>query len=223
MIPDQRPEITLDQFQDTTLYQFLVLGGNVSDDYGLARLALFYRFESADDPSETSPKYQAYDLPLDRKQNNQSYYHQWKVDTLQLKPGDKIRYYLKVWDNDAINGYKSAKTAAYVFQVPDKQVIKDNLDKSSAETQSQISKTVQQAEQLEESVDDLEKKLRGKKELNWQDKEKLEDILKQREALEKQLKELQEQNESMNQQREQFDEQSEKHAEANQSTAKPHG
>ena len=210
VIPDQRPEITLDQFQDTTLYQFLVLGGNVSDDYGLARLALFYRFESADDPSETPPKYQAYDLPLDRKQNNQSYYHQWKVDTLQLKPGDKIRYYLKVWDNDAINGYKSAKTASYVFQVPDKQVIKDNLDKSSAETQSQISKTVQQAEQLEESVDDLEKKLRGKKELNWQDKEKLEDILKQREALEKQLKELQEQNESMNQQREQFDEQSEK-------------
>ena len=44
VIPDQRPEITLDQFQDTTLYQFLVLGGNVSDDYGLARLALFLPF-----------------------------------------------------------------------------------------------------------------------------------------------------------------------------------
>ena len=60
-------------------------------------------------------------------------------------------------------GISLLKTAAYVFQVPDRQVIKDNLDKSAAETQSQISKTVQQAEQLEESVDDLEKKLRGKK------------------------------------------------------------
>ena len=211
VIPDQRPTITLDQFQDTTLYQFLVLGGNVSDDYGLARLALFYRFESPeDDPSSKPSHYSIYDLPLNRKQNNQSYYHQWNVDTLQLKPGDKIRYFIKVWDNDAINGYKSAQTASYVFQVPDKQVIKDNLDKSSAETQSQISKTVQQAEQLEQAVDDLEKKLRGKKELNWQDKQKLEDILKQREALEKQLQELQEQNESLNQQREQFDERSEK-------------
>ena len=210
VIPDQRPEITLDQIQDTSLYQFMVLGGNVSDDYGLARLALFYRFESADDPSATPPKYQAYDLPLDRKQNNQSYYHQWNMDTLQLKPGDKIRYFLKVWDNDAINGYKSAKTASYVFQIPDRRKIKDNLEKSAAETQSQISKTVEQAEQLEQSVEDLEKKLRGKKDLNWQDKEKLEDILKQREALEKQLKELQKQNESMNQQREQFDERSEK-------------
>jgi hypothetical protein len=209
VVPDRLPEISLDQMQDTTLYRFLVLGGNVSDDYGLARLALFYKFESDDNP-DTPTRYRAYDLPINRKQNTQSYYHQWDVDTLRLKPGDKIRYFMKVWDNDAINGYKSTKTSTYVFQVPDQKTVRENLDKSSSETQSKISQTVQQAEQLEEAVDDLEKKLRGKKELNWQDKQKLEDILKQREALEKQLQELQEQNELMNQQREQFDERSEK-------------
>ena len=210
VIPDQHPEITLDQYRDTTLYQFLVLGGNVSDDYGLARLALFYTFESADEnPEDSKEKYHSLDLPLS-KQNNQSYYHQWDVDTFQLKPGDKIRYFLKVWDNDAINGYKSAKTSSYVFKVPDKQEIRENLEQSSAETQSQISKTVQQSEQLKKNIDDMEKKLRGKKELTWQDKQRLEDILEQRKELEKQLEELRKQNESTNQQREQFDERSEK-------------
>ena len=210
VIPDQHPEITLDQFRDTTLYQFLVLGGNVSDDHGLARLALFYKFESAEEtPKENKQKYRALDLPLNSKQNNQSYYHQWNVDSFQLNPGDKIRYFLKVWDNDAVNGYKSAKTASYVFKVPDKREIKENLEQSSAETQSQISKTVEQAEQLKENIDDIEKKLRGKKDLTWQDKQKLEDILEQRKELEKQLEELRKQNESTNKQREQFDDRSE--------------
>ena len=211
VIPDQYPEISLDQFRDTTLYQFLVLGGNVSDDHGLARLALFYKFESEEDAAEEdSQKYQSFDLPLNAKQSNQSYYHQWNVDSFQLKPGDRIRYFLKVWDNDAVNGYKSAKTASYVFKVPDKQEIKENLEQSSAETQSQISKTAQEAEQLKENISDVEKKLRGKKDLTWQDKQRLEDILKQRKELEKQLEELRKQNESTNQQREQFDEQNEK-------------
>ena len=211
VIPDQHPEITLDQFSDTTLYKFLVLGGNVSDDYGLARLALFYKFESVDENSEESKeKYQTLDLPLNSKQNNQSYYHQWNVDTFQLKPGDQIRYFLKVWDNDAVNGYKSAKTASYLFKVPDIEEMKENLEQSSAETQSQISKTAQEAEQLKENINEMEKKLRGKKDLTWQDKKRLEDILKQRKELEKQLEELRKQNESTNQQREQFDERNEK-------------
>ena len=210
VIPDEHPKISLDQFRDTTLYQFLVLGGNVSDDHGLARLALFYKFELGDDAvNDDKQKYQSLDLPLNAKQSNQSYYHQWNVDSFQLKPGDNIRYFLKVWDNDAVNGYKSAKTASYVFKVPDKQEIKENLDQSSAETQSQISKTAQDAERLKESIEDVEEKLRGKKDLTWQDKQRLEDILEQRKELEKQLEELRKQNESTNQQREQFDEQDE--------------
>ena len=207
VIPDQHPLISLDQFQDTTMYQFLVLGGNVSDDYGLVRLALLYKFEYADGRKS---EYKSIDLDFDPKQNNQSYYFQWDFDSLDLKPGDNIRYFMKVWDNDKLHDYKSSKTPSYVFRVPDKQEIKETIEKSSAETQTQISQTVQQAEQLKEDIDEVEKRLRGKKDLEWQDKQKIEDILQQREKLEKELQQLKEQNESTNQQREQFSEQNEK-------------
>jgi len=210
VIPDQNPQISLEQFQDTTLYQFLVLGGNVSDDYGLTQLSVFYRFEPMGEEGNSKKKYQKLRLPLDSKQNNQSYYYQWNVDTLGLSPGDKIRYFLKVWDNDAVNGYKSSQTSSYVFSIPDRETIRENLEKSSAETQSQISKTVQQAEQLKQDIEDVEKRLRGKKDLTWQDKQLLEDILKQRQELEKQLEQLKEQSQSSKMQREQFGEQSEK-------------
>ncbi|MEO1006611.1 MAG: DUF4175 family protein, partial [Cyanobacteria bacterium J06638_38] len=79
VIPDQTPQISLEQFQDTTLYQFLVLGGNVSDDYGLTQLSLFYKFEELEGEGNES-KYQRLNLPLNSRQNNQSYYYQWNVD-----------------------------------------------------------------------------------------------------------------------------------------------
>ncbi|WKN46101.1 DUF4175 family protein [Tunicatimonas pelagia] len=209
VIPDQEPQISLEQFQDTTLYQFLVLGGNVSDDYGLTQLALFYKFESLEE-GESKEKYRKMKLPLDSKQNNQSYYYQWNVDTLGLNPGNKIRYFLKVWDNDAVNGYKSSQTSSYVFSIPDRETIRENIEKSTAETQSQISKTVQQAEQLKQDIEEVEKRLRGKKDLTWQDKKLLEDIVKQRQDLEKQLEQLKEQSQASKMQQEQFGEQSEK-------------
>ena len=210
VVPDQNPQISLEQFQDTTLYQFLVLGGNVSDDYGLTQLALFYKFEAPAGEKKTDEKYQRRKLPLDSRQNNQSYYYQWNVDTLGLNPGDKIRYFLKVWDNDAVNGYKSAQTSSYVFSIPDRETIRENIEKSTAETQSQISKTVQQAEQLKQDIEEVEKRLRGKKDLTWQDKKLLEDIVEQRKELEKQLEQLKEQSQASKMQQDQFGEQSEK-------------
>ncbi|MGB3586373.1 MAG: DUF4175 family protein, partial [Tunicatimonas sp.] len=210
VIPDQNPQISLEQFQDTTMYKFLVLGGNVSDDYGLTQLALYYKFEALEEGKNSEEKYQRIRLPLDSKQNNQSYYYQWNVDTLGLNPGDKIRYFLRVWDNDAVNGNKSSQTSAYVFSVPDRETIRENIEKSTAETQSQISKTVQQAEQLKQDIEEVEKRLRGKKDLTWQDKQLLEDIVKQRQDLEKQLEQLKEQSQASKMQQEQFGEQSEK-------------
>jgi hypothetical protein len=209
VIPDQFPKINLEQFQDTTMYKFLVLGGNVSDDHGLTQLALYYRFERADEDKDTDKQYQRLKLSLDTRQINQSYYHQWQIDSFDLQPGDKIRYFLQVWDNDAVNGYKSSKTSSYVFSIPDREAIEESLNRSSEQTQSQISKTVQQAEQLKKELDEVEKKLRGKKELNWQDKQKLEDIIKKRQELEKQMQQMREQNEATNMKREQFDQQSE--------------
>ena len=206
--PDKAPNISLDQFQDTTMYKFLVLGGNVSDDYGLTRLALYYRFEKPNKNSKEQIKYNRKDLELNTRQNTQSYYHQWQIDSFDLQPGDKIRYFVQVWDNDAVNGYKSSKTATYQFSIPDIEVLKESIEQSSEQTQTQISKTVQQAEQLKKELDEIEKKLRGKKELNWQDKQKLEDLINKRNELEKELQKMKEQNDATNMKREQFDQQS---------------
>lgn len=209
VIPDQPPTISLEQFQDTTLYQFMIVGGNVADDYGLTRLALYYKVEKSQD-DQKADRYNRINLPLNTSQNSQSYYYRWQTDSFNLKPGDKIEYFLQVWDNDGVNGSKSAKTSSYTFRVPDKEQIKENLEKSSSQTQSQITKTVQQANELKEQLEEAEKKLRGKKELTWQDKQMLEELMKKREELNEEIQKLQEQSRSDNMKRDQFTEQSDK-------------
>lgn len=205
VIPDRYPEITLEQLQDTVLYKFLVLGGNLSDDYGLSNLALYYRLEEADKPEEKAD-YKRIDIGINKNQNKQSYYYQWQLDSAHLKPGDKIRYFLRVWDNDAVNGHKSSKTSTYTFSIPDQRTIQENLAKSAAQTQSQISKNVQKATELSKQIEDARQKLKGKKELTWQDKQMLEDLLKKREEVEKALQELKEQNQSNNLKQNEFSE-----------------
>ncbi len=205
VIPDQHPEITLEQMQDTVLYKFLVLGGNLSDDYGLSNLALYYKLEQPDDNTKEDD-YRRVDIGINKNQNKQSYYYQWQLDSANLKPGDQIRYFLRVWDNDGVNGHKSSKTATYTFSIPDQKAIQENLAKSAAQTQSEIGKNVQKATELSKQIEDAQQKLKGKKELNWQDKQMLEDLLKKREEVEKALKELKEQSQNNNLKQDEFSE-----------------
>src|SRR5690606_39120642 len=123
VIPDRYPELAMENFQDTTLYNYLVIGGSISDDYGFTRLSLFYNVirKGEENSAKESPK--SIPIPANLQVNNQSYYFQWYLDSLNLRPGDRLEYFTQVWDNDGVNGPKSTRSRSLVFSVPDKQQI----------------------------------------------------------------------------------------------------
>ncbi|CAN5435172.1 ATPase [soil metagenome] len=210
VVPDQNPSISLDQFQDTTLFNFMVLGGNISDDYGLTELVLKYKISEAGNRNSNKDKYERINLALDRSQNNQSYYYQWQVDTFKLKEGDKIEYFVEVWDNDAINGRKSAKTPISTFAIPSRKEVNENLKIESQNTEKQLDNTVEKAKELNEKINDAKSKLKGKKKMDWQDEKMLEQLLDKREEINKDIEKLREQNKANSEKRERFTEQSKK-------------
>ena len=204
VIPDKYPEISLNAFQDTTLFSFVALGGDISDDYGLTQLKLFYQFEAS------SKTFESIDIPVNRSQNAQRYYYQWQFDPLYVKDGNQVRYYMQVWDNDAVNGRKSTKTGLYSFRVPSKKELRDQVNSETKRTQNDIDKTLQEAKELKEEIEEAENRLKGKKELNWQDENLLKDILKRREELNNAIEELKQQNKNTDQKRERFSPQNER-------------
>ena len=202
---DEYPTINLEQFQDTVLYSYLILGGSISDDYGLTQLRVNYQVIKGKE--ESSPETMS--IPI-QANNSQSFFHQWRMDSLGLDEGDQVKYSLQVWDNDGVNGRKSTKTGIYSFNVPTRKEIKEKLEKESQGAEKQIDNTLEQAKELQEKIQDLEDRLKTKKELDWQDQKLIEELMEQKQKLNEQLEELKEKNQANNQQRERFSEQNEK-------------
>jgi len=211
-IRDQYPSIQSDQYQDTTLFEFVILGGNISDDHGLSRLQLHYRI-TRNGNLVSDQDYRSINLLINTKQNSQSYYHQWEVEDFNLKQGDNLHYYMQVWDNDRVNGMKSARTSEYTFHIPAKHEIKTNLSQASDHTEEQIENSLHNAQELKQGLEDLEERLKGKKDISWQDQKLMEELIKQRESLNEDIEKLKDANKSLNQKKERFQNQNENIAE----------
>lgn len=207
VIRDQYPEISLEVFKDTTFYNFMVLGGNIEDDYGLTQLNVLYQIEQMDEPA--SSKFRSYNIPI-TDQLQQSFYFPWRLDSLNLVPGSKINFYLQVWDNDGVNGHKSARTAIQTIEIPTESEVNEILEKNSNETKENIAQNRDKASGIKESLERIQDELKGKKRLEWNDENKLDDIIRKKEELNEALEQLRQQNEVNNLQQERFGQQNQK-------------
>ncbi|AMM50889.1 hypothetical protein TH61_06385 [Rufibacter sp. DG15C] len=210
VIPDRAPEITLEQFRDSVLFSYLVVGGNISDDYGFSRLALHYKVSRA---GKVSGGYQAISVPFNRNISTQAYFHQFNLKPLRLQPGDKVEYFVQVTDNDQIPSPKSARTSTFLFTYPDPNQLQKSIDATSQKVQSQLKSSLSKAEELKKSLEQNEEKTKLKRELSFQDKKALQELAEKKKALQEDLSSLQELNDQLNQQQERFSPENEKIAE----------
>ena len=204
VIKDQYPGIAVNNLRDSILYQRILLGGMVSDDYGVSQLALYFSVRNQDNKPVRNSSIQ---IPVERNQTEQNFFFNWAVDSLDLKPGDQLEYYLQVWDNDGVNGRKATRSATYSFHVPTEESLLTNISKSQNQTQEKIDQSVGKASKLQEQIEHAAQKLKGKQSLDWQDKKMLEDLLQQKKDLDAMLKDLKEQNRLLEQKKENFTEQ----------------
>ena len=203
VIPDEYPIINLEQMKDTVLFRYLIFGGDISDDHGISELSLYYKQRKVGESSNQD--YKRIALNVDKKKTNQSFYFHWKLDDFKLRNGEKLEYYLQVSDNDGINGRKNTKTPRFTLEIPSKEELREELKISSENAENQIDKTIEEAKELNQELEELDNKLKGKKELSWQDQKMIEDLIKRKEALEEAIKKMKEQFEADSKKRDRFD------------------
>lgn len=206
VIKDQYPQIVVDNLQDTALFKTILLGGTVNDDYGLTALKLNYQLikDGIESPMKSIP------VAIASGRQQENFFYQWKIDSLKLEPGDKISYHLQVWDNDGVNGRKSARSANYIFSLPGKEDLKAAISESQRSAENKIDQSIQKAKELRQSLDEAQQKLRGKQVLDWQDKKMLEDLVKQKEKLDEAIRKMQQENSMLEQKKEAFTEENER-------------
>lgn len=204
VIKDQHPEIVVDHVRDSVLFKTVLVGGSVTDDYGLTALEI--RYTILKEGRKEATKEKKVSIPLNSQSNQQSFFHQWVLDSLNLKPGDQLNYYLQVWDNDGVNGRKATKSSMYVFALPDDDEMKAEISKSQAATQGKVDRSLNKAKELRESIEQAQQKLRGKQSLDWQDKKMLEDLVQKKSGLDQMINELQKENRLLDEKKNAFNE-----------------
>lgn len=203
VIKDQYPTILLDHLKDSVLFKSIVLGGNIQDDYGLSSLVLHYQITG----KERSEESNVIPIQITPGQSQQNFFYHWTLDSLKLQAGDRLQYYVEVWDNDGVHGRKSTKSVSYQFELPGEEEFKAEIKRSQASTENEIERSLNKAKLLKESIEEAEQKLKGKQSLDWQDKKMLEDLIQQKNTLDDAVKQLQEKNKLLEQKKEAFSEQ----------------
>ncbi|MFT5883824.1 MAG: hypothetical protein ACI9IP_000271 [Arcticibacterium sp.] len=203
VIPDLLPQIRLEQIKDTALYNYIALGGAISDDYGISKFTLKYKQKN-----NVADNFKSVDIDFSKNQLSQTFFHQFDLGQLGLEREDEIEYYLELWDNDGVNGAKSVKTSIMTFGMPSSKEFDEEVDKQVESTEDQMEKLLRESKELKKDLADLDKDLKSKKKLDFQDNKRLEELLKKRDEMLKDLKDLQKQFDRMQEKQNRFDKQS---------------
>lgn len=187
VIPDLYPEISVETFQDSSINKLMYFVGDASDDYGLRELTFNYRVTG-----ERDEQGELVSVPVSSAKGKALRYdYTFDLRELELDPGDNVVYYFEVFDNDGVNGSKSARTSLMTFAIPTKEELADLIDENEEKIKDDLEKALKETKEIQDAMKEMREKLLQEKELDWQDKKELEKLLERQKELQEQMKETQ--------------------------------
>lgn len=193
VVPDLYPTIAVEEKADSLTPRRLYFKGDIGDDHGFKRLAFQYRITQGGDSIPADKRQLIRDLALQPEVTRQSFFHFEDLGELRLMPGDKLEYWFEVWDNDGVNGSKSARSAVHTFEAPSLKELAEKQDKQGEAIKDELRESIRQAQELRRDLEKMRRDMLDKKELNWQDKQKMQDVLDRQKQLEQRIERATEQ------------------------------
>jgi hypothetical protein len=184
-IGDESPGIVGQSQMDSTLIHHYYLFGYAFDDHGISKMSLFYRSNHSTPFTEKS-------LPLKGGVKQDFFLHLSLKELGVTDQQPHLEYYFKVWDNDKVNGPKSAQTPIQLIRKTSDDQLKERAETSGKAIASQMQQAIQRITEQQKKWKDAEKELIQKKTFNWDDQQKWEKLLEEQEKLQKDIEKLKE-------------------------------
>jgi len=192
VILDEYPVIDVTEFKDELNYGMVNFSGSISDDHGFSSLYFYFRKDSIPETNWKREK-----LLIDRNITRQYFDYMMVATDFNLVPGDAISYYFEIRDNDAVNGFKRAKSEMYYLKLPDASELEKKVENSSNEMKNKLKESLNEIDELNKQLEETRLNLFEKKDLSWLDKQHLKDLLKKEENIKKQLEDIKKINEDI--------------------------
>jgi len=201
-IEDGYPSIITQVLTDSILPTSLFFNGSIKDDYGFTKLEFHYEVYSQDDTTTDVKGSKNVDIQVDSRE--ELFYYTIDVTSFIKNQGDRMVYYFEIWDNDQVNGPKSARSEIREINTWSMQEIKDLTRENEKKIKSELSKSIEETKEIEKSIDELNRKLVDKSQLTWQEKQKIQELIKRNEKLLENIEKIKENNQRNIQTDEQF-------------------
>ena len=187
VVKDEFPTISVAEEIDSSNTLLRFIEGRLSDDYGFRSLAVRLTVSSKD-TSYTTIK----SLKINSKVQMQLFSYTLDIKQFNLKPGYKLDYTFIVTDNDELNGYKSTSSTRGFFEVPQLDELENLMGEKDDALKDQMDQATKDAKELKQEIKDVKSELINKAELDWKDKQSLENLMEMQKELEKQMEEIKE-------------------------------
>jgi hypothetical protein len=182
--PDLFPAIDLLDSVDTSNGNNHIITGQVKDDYGFSKLRFLYR--------KNNGSWNEQLLPVSKSEINDIFYFNIDQSSVHGLPGDTVSFLFEVFDNDGIHGPKSTKSRTFQWVFKTEKEIDQQNQQLRDELIQQLDQALKSTKNIEREISELEKRLIEKKQLDWQDKKKLNDLLQKQNRIQEDIKQLQE-------------------------------
>lgn len=179
VIEDKYPSIDVKDFPDSTDVFQKYFAGEIADDYGLS--GLFFKYAIQDGKGHTR-KEDKINVAINRSRSS-DFTFQIDLRTLNLEAGENIEYYFEVFDNDGVNGPKSTRSALMNTRKESIRELKDQRKQNKEEIESKLSQSSDESKDIQQKIQQLKESLLQKKEMDWQSRKELENLLKMQEDL----------------------------------------
>lgn len=190
VLPDAYPDIRVESF-DEQLSTDVYFSGLVTDDYGFSKLTFNCMIKEPIEKSIVKT------VPLDLNQTRSSFFYQFNMDSLGIKPGQSMEVYFVVWDNDGFHGPKSKRSETFTYFKPSESALDSIANQQSEDIMERLSEKSQEADKLQAEIEKMLQDLIQKKHLDWSDKEKMKDLLEKQQQIQDEWNKLQDEQEKL--------------------------
>ncbi|MFI5196786.1 MAG: DUF4175 family protein, partial [Chitinophagales bacterium] len=198
VIPDQYPVIQLQQFRDTVSGKQVLLTGTAGDDYGITRVT--FNYEISDKNKAVVSK----SIPVKITPGALTTFNQYlDILSLDLKPGQKLSYYIEAWDNDGVHGSKASRSEVMTYLMYNDKQIDSAINENSKQISSGISNSSTRTQELQSDYKDMQSKMLQSESLDWNQQQSLQEMMKKQMELKTDVENIKQRFEEQKQQSEQ--------------------
>jgi len=202
IIADEFPIINIKEIEDSLKVGAFYFLSNISDDYGFSKLEFICNIK---DKKDSLVKTKIETIKINKNSNNQNVFYYYDFNKIENKFSDYyFEYYLKIYDNDYINGFKTAISQKKVFKPLSIRDIKEKIENLDEKTKNFLDKSKNLTNDIRKEIEEYKKKELNKELSDWDKQNFANSLIEKQKKLEDLLNKMSNDNKKRNEFNNQF-------------------